>query len=319
MPSRLEVTLVNTYFASEGDGFKVFPSPGAIYNDSSTLYIANFETIGAAYGATSFEFNPSINNNVSAYECAMWMCVQAYETTMTASEQSQFIVQSHSQLDNASLEALEKEKEVNEAVDIESLQFAAIPENMNPASCAANYSADFIAVSAIKAFMHSLFNGSVFLDMRATVPTTDAVQAIWNATSNSSANESNMDLWIKNVAGSLTNVVRGKGTVAKSDACYDGIASHLGYDVHWEWIVLPAALVALSLLILVSIIWETARGSVEAWKGSPLALLSTNMDASLQRRAAGQMGRFQGLQKSVGMVKVTFGTDERGSWELRAL
>ena len=84
----------------EGTGFQVMPSTGAIYNtsNSSVLYIANFDLVGA-----TGESIPSTwtNSNTVAAECAMWFCVQSYDINVTHTQQTQ-LVQNLSQVVNSS-------------------------------------------------------------------------------------------------------------------------------------------------------------------------------------------------------------------------
>ena len=47
----------------------------------------------------------------------------------------------------------------------------------------------------------SLFDGSVFLNEGILMPSSDAVETVWNASGNPNQ-------WIKNVASSMTNVIR---------------------------------------------------------------------------------------------------------------
>ena len=63
--------------------------PRAIYraNDTSKMYFANSELIGAAFSKSGAAYDSNVDAEVNAYECANWACVQAYQVTMTASKQ----------------------------------------------------------------------------------------------------------------------------------------------------------------------------------------------------------------------------------------
>lgn len=135
-----------TAFQASGSG------SGAIYNVTSTMYLANFELIGAAFSNSGAAFDPSVDAEVNAYECAIWACVQAYQVTMTASKQSQVITQSYSHVVN-----------VGGGDAPGAVNFIALPVDMNPAP-GANYS--FFPLWAwddISGFINPLINGSVWM------------------------------------------------------------------------------------------------------------------------------------------------------------
>ena len=93
---------------------------------------------------------------------------------------------------------------------------------------------------------------------------------------------------------------------------YNGTAYHLGYQVRWESIVLPAALVLVSTLVLIMAIVRTSWSSVSAWKDSPLTLLFMNVAVDNRKKAVGQMDTFQGLQDHVSNRQVLMKTDTAG-------
>lgn len=143
------------------------------------------------------------------------------------------------------------------------------------------------------------------------------VQAIWNVT----GSVAELDSWIKNLAGSMTNVIRASnvGSSDGSKLYYHGTAYQLGYEVRWVWITLPAILVVMSALILVTIMIQTATSPVHAWKASPLALLFVDVDSNLRRKADGQMSHVNGVSKSVGKSRVSLRHDEDKNWRLKVL
>lgn len=309
MPSGTQVTLQG---GSEGNGFAVFPSQGAKYKqaDTSMLYIANFEMIGAGYSESIGAFYPGVDADVNAYECAMWMCVQAYNVSMTTSRQSQVTTQNFSRVVTGSLNTEAEGATSN-------ITFAGLPTDMNPAPDATNYSVEYLASLALQDFTENLFNGTVFLNLESVLPSSDVVQAIWNAT----GSVADLDSWIKNLAGSLTNVIRSSNVELSdgSNLYYRGTAYHLGYEVRWVWITLPAILLVMSALILFTIMIQTATSPVQAWKASPLTLLFMDVDFNLRRKADGQMGHVNGISKSVGESRVILRQDEDKNWRLKAL
>ena len=84
-----EVTAVRLFSGSDFSG-------GAVYNESDQLYIANFAVIGAPPNTYA---NQKWSSTVAS-ECALWMCVQAYESKMVLSQST---VQTFSQIANLNL------------------------------------------------------------------------------------------------------------------------------------------------------------------------------------------------------------------------
>ena len=155
-----------------------------------------------------------------------------------------------------------------------------------------------------------MFNGSLLFQERPSF-TDDYLQAMWNASAD-------LDGWIKNLALSMTNVVRTTNTSGPF-GLYDGTGYQLGVQIHWPWITLPAVLVAMSLIILIVTIVQTARSPVKAWKGSPLALLFMDVDPSLKKAATGQMENFNGIEDLIGITKVVMKPDGDADWIIKAL
>ena len=286
----------------DSSAFQVMPSKGAFYNtsDSSMLYIANFDLIGHA---------TSWSSNIVAAECAMWFCVQAYDIKVTTTQQTQ-LSQNFSKVVGPS-------PETDYGV-FSNYTFLNLPAGMNQ-----RYHSQFIvtsiSASSYENFLKPLFNGTVHLESNNSdgtaltevepFPSSDIIEAIWNA-------KPNLDVWIKNVALSLTNALRVFDPAL--DDLYNGTGHQLGFQVRWEWIILPAVLVLSSLLILIVTIAKTARSPVQAWKGSPLALLFTDVDQDIRKRAEGRMDVYQGLEDSVGKIEVMMKNDEHGNWAFKA-
>lgn len=68
---------------------------GVSYNVSSTTipYILNFETIGMPYGAPAWDASL-----ISAQECALWYCIQAYKISVTSNQLDQRTIETWSQV-----------------------------------------------------------------------------------------------------------------------------------------------------------------------------------------------------------------------------
>ncbi len=301
MPSGGVANLTDFDVEDEGVGFQVMPSLGAVYNSRNTsiLYLANFDLVGAPADSYASRW---LNSSTVAAECAMWFCVQAYDISITGSQQTQFM-QNFSQVVNSSQSIVDVDQS-----DYANFTFLDLPARMNP-SPNSQYRVDFLAYAAIGSFLPSLFDGNVTLNAEGYYPSSDFTLAIWNATS------TDLDAWMKNVALSVTNALRAFNPI--SDDFYNGTGYQLGVQVRWRWIILPAALVVSSFLILIVTIVKTVRSPVQAWKGSPLALLFIDVDQDIRKGAQGRMDTFDGLKDSVGKTRVMIKSDHDGNWAFK--
>ncbi len=299
MPSGRVANLTNFDVDDDGVGFQVMPSLGGVYNSRNTsiLYLANFDLVGAPADHLAFSWP---NSSTVAAECAMWFCVQAYDISITGSQQTQFM-QNFSQVVNSSLSPDDTGLYGN-------YTFLDLPAKMNP-SPNSQYRVDYLAYAAIDSFLPSLFDGNVNINPGSYTPSSDFTLAVWNATS------TDLDAWMKNVALSMTNALRAFNSI--SDDFYNGTGYYLGVQVRWRWTILPAALVVSSFLILIVTIVKTARSPVQAWKGSPLALLFIDVDQDMRKGAQGRMDTFDGLKDSVGKTRVMIKSDHDGNWAFK--
>ena len=198
------------------------------------------------------------------------------------------------------------------------ITFSQLPKEMNQ-DHNFTYSVSGVAYNTLAEYIPTHFNGTVQLNRDARKYSSEFIQAIWYMSED-------LEAWIENLALSMTEVVRsgtasyGIGTdlpSTESNSFYNGTGYGLGYEIRWLWIILPAALVASSILILLATMIETARSPVKAWKGSPLTLLFMGVDSEIKKNAAGSMERCNGLEESVGKIAVKVGKDHEGNWFLR--
>ena len=262
----------------------------------SRLYLTKFDVFGAPFQANPRTLWP--NASTISFECALWMCVQLLNTTMSSTHQTQFSVEEFA---NMSI------SHENPDGSDSNRTFMPLPPSMRPRT-QASYNVDRFNVLYIRNFLSSAITGTIKVDDTSSIPSSDTVLGIWNASSD-------LDLWIKNLALSMTNVIR--TDTSQPDDMYNGTAYHLGYQVRWEWIVSPAALVLILTLVLIMAIVQTSWSSVSAWKGSPLTLLFMNVEVDNRKKAVGQMDMFQGLQDHVGNWQVLMKTDTAGGRVLR--
>ena len=287
-----------------GDGFNVMPGPGAVYkaNDSSIIYISNFDVFGAPYDSylpPDVPLNEWPKGPTVSSECALWMCIQVMNVTTARSQQLQNSPIQLSKVVNSTLSPYDT---------FVSLTFLSPPGQYAPEN-GPNYTVGAMANYFFAGYLESVINGTVYLNLESSMPSSDATQAIWNGSAN-------LDAWIKNLALSMTNVVR-TNIPASADAFYDGTGFQLGIQIHWGWISLPALLVLASGLILFCAITQTSGSSVRAWKGDPLAVLFMDVDPNIKQRGITQIDEFEGLQDAVGRERIVLQSGFTGGKTLK--
>lgn len=321
-----------------GAGFHVMTNLKAVYNrsDVDRLYIANFDVFRGPPGLGFEDILSPTDPNMIALNCSLWMCVQAYKTTMTDSNQSQSTASDYHVVDKTTfptfgLEWVSKDyktysddpdsspdsrysdhdsaDDYDDSYDPEGIlnfTFRDLPSNMNPIP-GTNYTITAAAAFALIKHLRPLLNGTL-----ARSHVYGASDWLWPM---HDASE-NLDKWIKKLAHSMTNVIRAQSS--NQIEAYNGEAFQLGIQVRWEWIILPAVLVVSSLALLIVTILETAKGPIGPWKGSPLLYLFTDMDRDIKKRATGRMHNYNDLQKAVGKMRVNLYVDDEGECKLSA-
>ena len=280
-----------------GVGF-VAVSREALLNStiSKRLHLADFDVFGAPYNTYGFAWP---NHSTVSAECSLWWCINSYSVTDQAGQQQSTTNNTFSNITYTFEGGWSGGDQ---------FYFDALPASMNPTP-GANYSVGIDATLVLQAVLAPLLNGNITLNLETQGFSSDFVQAIWNGTDN-------IDSWTKNLALSMTNYVRMANPVRH--VLYDGTAYQLGIKVQWPWIILPTAMVFSSVLVLAWVMIESERNQVGVWKGSPLALLFTDVDPEIK----GQVGpleasQFKGIERAVGGRRVTLDT-ERGRMRFRA-
>ena len=163
MPSGSTITLVNFTHGNVGigdDAFRVMPGKGSIYNssDPSRLYVANLDIFGVNW----------TNAKRVASECALWFCVQTFNTTVTGSNQQQNVIESFSTIVSSKVGS--------------ATTFAELPPSMLPPSMQSRvptiYEVEFLASGALSKYLSTALNGTASLDTESIGYSSDIMQAI---------------------------------------------------------------------------------------------------------------------------------------------
>lgn len=304
-----QLASLNTVFFAEQT------ASGSIYNmsDPVTPYIAVMDTMYSSPDA-----NIPSWTNVSAAECALWFCVQAYTTTTNDSTTSQIISEYSTILpvDNPALNFSATR------------QFVDVPASFNtlPNSTFEVADTSFFSFQSYIA-TQQMMNGTIMAGIGEQASSNDYMLQLWTESSD-------LDKWVKKLATVMTNYFRTYNssvyTHNAANGTYNGTASANLYAgtayiqvthvrVRWGWLTFPLALTLLSIVFLILSIIQTRRSSIGAWKSSPLALLWTEVDEGIKAHAGREMNRAGGLENRIGKTKVVLRPEMGGGkWVLRA-
>lgn len=306
MPSGSVFELTNFKSTDEGIGFQIMTTLGQHWkaSDNDYLYIANFDMMGAPYQSFG-EFD--LQNLYEASECALWMCVNTYSTTVSFGKQTQNLVSSFHKCDH-------EENGSNYTFTLP--KRTAGMSRGNPTI----YSVFDTAMTALHYQFYgaeagmSMLNGTAIVNIESAGTSSDATNAIWSGTQDQKK-------WIQNLALSMTNVVRTSNQ--KRDPIYDGTTFVQGIQVDWWWLSLPIVTVAGSIVLLMMVMIRTARSDLNAaWKGSPLAFLFLYVDEDIRRALADAKRTgttISGIDRGVGGRKITLRSIGGGRWKLKGV
>jgi hypothetical protein len=104
-----------------------------------------------------------------------------------------------------------------------------------------------------------------------------------------------------------------------SKVLYNGTAFQLSIVVRCWWLALPVAMVAMSMLLLILVIIQTARSEVMSWKASPLTLLLFDVDGAIRRDTleTGWPDKEVAAERGLGDRGIVLRRNKSGGWYFR--
>lgn len=173
--------------------------------------------------------------------------------------------------------------------------------------------------SAMRTFTGRLFSGAMF---NSTIQYSTIGSSVLDAIMNPPYNQIGIQGLMDNVAMSITNNIRDRNNNIDG-APLQGQALVLLPFIHvkWEWLSMLAAVVVLTLVLMVVTALQTRRTRTKLWKSSILAVLRAGAEADegLKRDwAVGGMGRMSVVDqgKGLGVVLVNEKGIGGGGWRL---
>lgn len=176
-----------------------------------------------------------------------------------------------------------------------------------------NYTVQVSTAIAMSDYMSNLLSGSATGGIDEQDFSSDPIQAMYAAVT---TNGSSIITFMQNLATSMTNTMR-TDTRSSGSTFLSGVSlkTETYLAVKWGWISLPAAVVALHILLLIYIIWRTQREPVEAFKSSSLATVFAGLTEQRRGEIPGQVGTMEEIEKAARQLHVSL-QKEDGEYRL---
>ncbi|CAG7921681.1 unnamed protein product [Penicillium olsonii] len=202
---------------------------------------------------------------ISATECALYYCVDTYETEVSGGKFTETIT-SNVATSNYSSGSTSLQ---NFAVKPETCYFNGTRLN-NTSSPNCTYTVNWLSLLSMSNSLSPLLkgSGSRFISNRPSW-SSDTAEALYGIY----GNYSEINSVFSSLASSLSIHARSK--VCKGTKNGTAWTTQSYVEVRWLWMILPCALVALSLAFLVIVVIHTRKQYI--WKSSPLALLFSDL------------------------------------------
>ncbi|KAK9849912.1 hypothetical protein MYU51_013115 [Penicillium brevicompactum] len=257
------------YTLSNGFYFHTATNMNYLMNATTNKPLVELDTKGLAtivnFTAIASE-GYGMEPQVSATECALYYCVDTFKTSVNGGKFTETITSNVATSNySSSYDAFGK----NIAITPETCYFNGTRlNNTNSPNC--TYNVNWLSSLAMSNSLSPLLkgSGSRFVSNRPSW-SSDTAEALYGYY----GNYTEINSVFETLASSLTNHARSK-------VCHwtkNGIAwtTQSFVQVRWLWMILPCALVALSMVFLIVVVFHTRRQYI--WKSSPLALLFSDL------------------------------------------
>ncbi|KAJ6782100.1 hypothetical protein PWT90_09735 [Aphanocladium album] len=268
-------TSVNVLHGDGNEAFSMHPiaEHPSTRDQSSTAYLSKFEVVAASEHKST--------TNSTGFECALWVCMKAYETSMSDGHLSQSII--------AKWNETQLETETNAHLE--------------------EYAISTRAVKTIRSFMDNLTDGWYQDDSGRVSFSSDWAEAIHDALPA-------MSDWMSRLTLSLSNEFRKQGQLHEvHDAKYEGSATKMAnfVKVRWFWMMYPPLCLVISIYYLFATILAGVRDDVAIWKGDSMPMLFSCIHPDILRLGSGMMDTHKGLDE-LGRHGIALAKDESGNW-----
>ena len=274
------------------EAFRVRPiaERQSLKGQGDTAYLSVFEAVAAS--------DHRSKTNSTGFECALWVCMEAYDTSMNDGHLSQktIVIWNETQL----------QEETN--AHLQEYVFVNVPKEMNTLEHS-RHSVSARAVKAIRNFMDTLTDGW-YEDIGGSVNfSSDWVEAMHDA-------RTAMPLWMEGLTLSLSNEFRQNGDLEdERNTKYEGSATKLAsfVKVKWFWMIYPPLCLVVSIYYLLATILASVRDDVAIWKGDSMPMLFSCIHPDILLLGSSKMDTHKGLDE-LGRHGIALAKAESGAW-----
>lgn len=276
--------------------------------------------------------------DAGAANCTIGICVKEYHAevrsgrlveTVESATTDFFLTSDYTLLDTTCLPPLLRTRLVQQGNITTGARFQPYDPTPPPADAVPDecyYRVEMPSASGISRFLGEFLTGNVsfsFRDEISAPPIYPSVtkgpvqlQQLWK--------QGNMTLESLNgmldaMTESMTSYMRMKGEAnVSAPVMGDSLVYDTCIGVKWDWLILPAALEAVTVVFLVILMLSVKiphSGSSSAWKTSALALMFHGLDREILDRDGGRLHRMNEMKETAGRLKVRMEPSGRG-WKL---
>lgn len=242
--------------------FSSIPTSGGLYNESGSLYVANFNLVGGKYYSEyTYEGNFGNGVNTTFTQCALWACVQAHNISVIQGKQKSLISKSWARPSSTTPEDEFNSPGSKKFVFSDHHQDSTIPSKVN-------LTISNTTVKAIKDYMETLLSATVNTQPLGFFQHTPVAEALWNASMTP-------DTFISSLALAMSNHLRSVSANNTNLFPATIFADEARVKVRWGWMAFPVVIVTVSVVNLLASMIKTRSSLVGLWKNSQVVLLST--------------------------------------------
>ena len=266
---------------------------GGQINSSITSISPDLKDVAASVVQFSSLISKTMNNtdDTSAWECAMYYCVNEYSASVTDGAIHQQISQTW--------------RNDSAAASVDSDLWYRPPFANDSA-----FQVNSLAAKALNEFMSTTFTGSGGINSTTlgSAFSSDVIHALYETV--------NYSHRIENLATSMTNNIRQQNDGSSSP--YEGLAykTETYVKVRWAWFAYPATLVVASLLYLLGTIIESAYRDVAIWKSNNMVMLFHGQRMGLDDPRYVPVTTVSRMKEQYADIKVGLVETESDGWKL---
>ncbi|EGX91852.1 arginase family protein [Cordyceps militaris CM01] len=278
-----------------GDGNEAFRARPikehqSLKDQGNTAYLSVFEVVAAS------DFQSKTNS--TAFECALWACMKAYDTSMNDGHLTQNVIALWN----------ETQIEVETNAHLEEHVFVNVPKEMNTLQ-RSRHAISTRAVQTIRRFMDNLTDGWYEDNAGRVNFSSDWAEAIHDGVPA-------MSDWMEQLTLSLSNEFRRHGRMGDDHSTrYEGSATKLAnfVKVKWLWMIYPPLCLTISIYYLFATILASVRDNVAVWKGDSMPMLFSCIHPDILQLGASKMDTHKGLDE-LGRHGIALEKAESGAW-----